>query len=47
MLEDRASLSPEMIVSLRAALADARYEHDRILETLRFLRVYAQKIWHP
>jgi len=43
MLEDRSSLSPEMVVSLRGALADAHYEHDRIQETLGFLWVFARK----
>jgi hypothetical protein len=43
MLEDRNNLSPEMIVSLRGALADAQYEHDRIQETLDYLVTFAQR----
>ena len=41
MLEGRGSLSPEMIFGARAALADARYEHDRIELLLRFVKVIA------
>lgn len=43
MLEGRGSLSPEMIFGARAALADARFEHDRIQLLLRFVNVIAQQ----
>jgi hypothetical protein len=42
MLENRSNLSPEMIVSLRGALADAQYEHDRIQETLDYIGIFAR-----
>jgi hypothetical protein len=43
MLEDHGNLSPEMIVSLRGALADAQYEHDRIQETLGYVGAFARR----
>jgi len=41
MLEGRSTLPPEIAYGLRAALADARYEHDRIQTLLGFLNALA------